>query len=31
MAHEIVERNPQSDNLAFIGIRTQGRSMTGKR
>lgn len=24
MAHEIVERNPQSDNLAFIGIRTHG-------
>jgi pyrimidine operon attenuation protein/uracil phosphoribosyltransferase len=24
MAHEIVERNPQEDGLAFVGIRTHG-------
>jgi pyrimidine operon attenuation protein/uracil phosphoribosyltransferase len=34
MAHEIVERNPQTDTLAFVGIRTNGaplaRRLAGK-
>jgi pyrimidine operon attenuation protein/uracil phosphoribosyltransferase len=27
IAHEIVERNPQADDLAFIGVRTHGASL----